>query len=174
MGLIFVFSAGSDALLGPFDRGLNGIYLEYSFFNSITRVVFHGSLFHPFPSHAFPKFLTDCTPLHGLGEVNMVRQKLVQMMMTCSLNKRDIAHGELNFSVLSWRYITSLCSKLSVLASTKKAVSAAHGVDDHFFLIHHKKRGWAEMALLNNLQYICAAVTLFGRNIGIGVHCHPS
>ena len=59
------------------------------------------------------------------------------------------------------------------MASTKKTVSAAHGVDMDFFLIHCKKRGHAKMVVFSNLQHIHAACALFGINVGIGLQCHP-
>ena len=81
--------------------------------------------------------------------------------------------GKHNFSVLSWGYATSLCIGLGIVPSKKKLVSAALSLDENFFLIHHKKRGQAEIVVFNNIQHSRAAVALFGRNIGIGVWCHP-
>ena len=59
------------------------------------------------------------------------------------------------------------------MASTKKTVSAAHGVDMDFFLIYCKKRGHAKMVVFNNLQHIHAARALFRINFGIGVWWCP-
>jgi len=141
-GLTFVLSDGSRTLLVPCDGRLRDVYLVYSSFNSNTKVVFHGShFFHPFPSQAFPNLLTDCMPSCVFNEVNMLRQEVFWMMMTCTINQQDVMWGKLNFSVLSWGYITSLCRGLGIVPSKKKLVSAALSLDEYFFLIHRKKRG---------------------------------
>ena len=162
-GFTFVFPAGSRTLLVPHDGGLRDVDLVHSFFNANIKVVFHGRhFFHPFPSQAFPNLITDCMPSHVFNEVNMLRQEVFWMMMTCAINRQDVMQGKLNFSVVSWGYVTSLCRGLGIVHFKKKLVSAALSLDEHFFLIHHKKRGQAEMVVLNNLQHVKAAVDLFG------------
>ena len=90
---------------------------------------------------AFPNLLTDCMPSCDFNEDNMLRQEVFWMMMTCTINQQDVMWGKLNFSVLSWGYITSLCRGLGIVPSKKKLVSAALSLDEYFFLIHRKKRG---------------------------------